>query len=228
MCAYNYLVYSSPSPCPFPFLATLIVALTPALRMRRRRCPSTITLEMSIPRKSNATPSILINPYLKNYCTNSLIITYCDGSSDGSVPGEPERMMVFKVDKDGGKDLMIAKSIILSSNPRPAFESIRVAQRQKGTPFPTSQQNLPARLYIYISNSPRRAHLARGPSSSHHGSLSLFGATLQDYRSQAGTRLVDHPPANGAKQLKRYESVGSITTILHGSVINSEETMERL
>ena len=57
--------------------------------------------------------------------TTTMEIIYCDESLDSSVP---ERM-AFKVDSDGGKDIIIKKAIILSSNPGPAFESTRAARR---------------------------------------------------------------------------------------------------
>ena len=45
--------------------------------------------------------------------------------------------------------------------------------------------------------------------------LSLYNSALQDYTTQTGTNLVDHP---FAKQLEKCESVGSISSLFQENV----------
>ena len=54
--------------------------------------------------------------------------------------------------------------------------------------------------------------MSLSPSSSF---LALYNSALQDYTNQTGTNLVDHP---FAKQLKKCESVDSISSLLQGHV----------
>jgi hypothetical protein len=43
----------------------------------------------------------------------------------------------------------------------------------------------------------------------------LFESALQDYQSQTGTKLVDHPLA---AQLQNYDTIESVTAVLQGQV----------
>src|SRR5947208_9323776 len=51
--------------------------------------------------------------------------------------------------------------------------------------------------------------------------LLLYNSALQDYTTQTGTNLVDHP---FAKQLEKCESVESISSLLHESMRRFHES----
>ena len=62
----------------------------------------------------------------------SSLITFKSTSCDESLEFSISRRMVFKYDKDEGKELKIAMAIRPSLNPRPTFESMRAAPLPRG------------------------------------------------------------------------------------------------
>ncbi len=107
----------------------------------------------------------------------------------------------------------------LQASPCPWETVINANMRQSASPR-TADNNLPHNPAIYLPKGYIPFHslhlfhldMSLSPSSSF---LSLYHSALQDYTTQTGTNLVDHP---FAKQLENCESVDSISSLLQENV----------